>query len=46
MKKTSETGPRPQPNSAMIGLNTTPKENIAPELKKRIRNEAATIYQP
>jgi hypothetical protein len=45
-KKAKDIDPLLQPNSAIIGLNMTPKENRAPELKKRIANEAATIYQP
>ena len=34
------------PNSVIIGLSITPKETRAPELKKRITNEEAKIYQP
>ena len=45
-KKTAETAPRLQPNSAMMGFIITPKAYRAPELKKRIPKEAATIYQP
>jgi hypothetical protein len=45
-KKAKEIELRFHPNSAIIGLNITPKENRAPELKKRITNEAAKIYQP
>jgi hypothetical protein len=45
-KRAKEIELRFQPNSAIIGLNITPKENRAPELKKRIANEEANIYQP
>jgi hypothetical protein len=45
-KKAREIELRFQPNSVIIGLNITPKENRVPELKKRITNEEANIYQP
>jgi hypothetical protein len=45
-KKAREMDPRSQPNSSIIGLKITPKENLAPELKKRIANAEATTYHP
>jgi hypothetical protein len=45
-KKAKERALRFQPNSAIMDLNMTPKALRAPELKKRIKNEAAKIYQP
>jgi len=45
-KKAREKDARFQPNSAIIGLNITPIENLAPELKKRIAKQEATIYHP
>jgi hypothetical protein len=42
-KKAAEMALRFQPNSAMMGLNTTPMENLAPELKKRTTKEEATM---
>jgi hypothetical protein len=34
------------PNSAIMGLIITPMVDLAPELKKRIRNEALSTYHP
>jgi 23S rRNA pseudoU1915 N3-methylase RlmH len=45
-KNAKEIEARFQPNSAIMGLNITPKEYRAPELKKRMANEAARTYQP
>jgi hypothetical protein len=45
-KNAKEIELRLHPNSVIIGLNITPKENRVPELKKRITNEEANIYQP
>jgi 23S rRNA pseudoU1915 N3-methylase RlmH len=45
-KKAREIEPRFQPNAAIIGLNNTPKELRAPELKKKIVKEEAKMYQP
>jgi 23S rRNA pseudoU1915 N3-methylase RlmH len=45
-KKANEIEPRFQPNCAIIGLNITPKEYRTPEMKKRMANEEANIYQP
>jgi hypothetical protein len=45
-KKAKEIEPRLQSNSLIIGLNATPKEYRAPELKKRMVKEEARIYQP
>jgi hypothetical protein len=45
-ERPKEMEPRLQPNSAIIGLNITPKEYRAPELKKSMVNEEARIYQP
>jgi len=45
-KKAREMEPRFQPNSTSMGLNITPKEKRAHELKKRITKEEARIYQP
>jgi len=45
-KKAKEIELRFQPNSAIIGLNNTPKEVRPPELKKRMVKEEAVMYQP
>jgi hypothetical protein len=45
-KKAKEIDPLPQPNSAIMGLNITPKEYRAPELKKSMAEQAARTYQP
>jgi hypothetical protein len=45
-KTPREKEPLFQPNSEINGLNNTPMENRAPELMKRIKNEAASTYQP
>jgi hypothetical protein len=45
-KNAKEMAPRLQPNSSIIGLNATPKEYRAPEVKKRMIKEAARIYHP
>jgi hypothetical protein len=34
------------PNSAIMGLNMTLKAYRAPDVKKRMKKEAAKIYQP
>jgi hypothetical protein len=38
-KKANEMALRLQPNSTMTGLNMTPMEYLAPELKKRMTKE-------
>jgi len=45
-KYTEEMALRLQPNSAIMGLNITPKESRTPAFKNRIRKDAATMYQP
>jgi len=45
-KKAKEIDPLLQPNSAIMGLNITPKEYRAPELKKSMAKQAARTYQP
>jgi hypothetical protein len=42
----SETALLLHPNSAMRGLNAMPTVNRAPELRKRIKKDAASTYQP
>jgi hypothetical protein len=45
-KKAKEIDPLLHPNSAIIGLNITPKEYRAPELRKRMAKQPARTYQP
>jgi len=45
-KKTDEIEVRFQPSSAIMGLNMIPKENRAPDWKKRSKKLAASTYQP
>jgi hypothetical protein len=45
-KKAKERELRLHPNSEIMGLNITLKAYRAPEVKKRMKNEAAKIYQP
>jgi hypothetical protein len=37
---------RDQPNWAIIGLNITPKECLAPAWKKRRKKQPTSMYQP